>query len=99
MEKISWIDPVRKEEVLQRVTEHRIILHTVIRGESEWTCSILRRNCPLKHVIEGKMEGRIKVTGRRGGKRKQLLDDFKETRRHCKLKQGALDRTVWRSRY
>jgi hypothetical protein len=26
----------------------------------------LRRNCLLKHVIEGKLEGRIEVTGRRG---------------------------------
>ena len=31
----------------------------------------------LKHVIEGKMEGRIEVTGRRGRRREQLLDDFK----------------------
>jgi hypothetical protein len=28
--------------------------------------------------MEGRIEGRIGVTGRRGGKRKQLLDDFKD---------------------
>jgi len=40
----------------------------------------LRRNCLLKHVIGGEVEGRIIVTGRRGRKSKQLLDDTKERR-------------------
>jgi hypothetical protein len=31
---------------------------------------IMRRNCLLKHVIEGKIEGRIEVTGRRGRRHK-----------------------------
>jgi hypothetical protein len=35
---------------------------------------ILRSNCLLKHANEGKVE----VTGRRGRRRKQLLDDIKE---------------------
>jgi hypothetical protein len=38
----------------------------------------LRRNCLLKHVIEGKIKGRIEVMGRRGRRCKQLLDDLKE---------------------
>jgi hypothetical protein len=29
-----------------------------------WIGHILRRNCLLKHVIEGKLEGRIEMTGR-----------------------------------
>jgi hypothetical protein len=41
---------------------------------------ILRRNCLLKHVIEGRVEGRIEVTGRRERRRKQLLDDLKGKR-------------------
>ena len=40
----------------------------------------MRRNCPLKHVFEGKIEGRIDVTGRRRRRCKQLLDDLEETR-------------------
>jgi len=35
---------------------------------------ILRRNCLLKQVIEGKIEGRTDVTGRRERRRKHLLD-------------------------
>jgi len=33
---------------------------------------------PLKHVIEGKIEGRIEVSGKRERRCKQLLDDLKE---------------------
>jgi hypothetical protein len=47
----------------------------------------LRRNCFLKHVIEGKTEGRIEVTGRRGRRRKQVLYDLKEKREYWKLKE------------
>jgi hypothetical protein len=50
-------------------------------------------------VIEGKLEGRIEMKGRRGRRRKQLLDDTKERRRYSKLKEEALDRTLWRTRF
>jgi len=43
------------------------------------------------------MEGRIEVTGRRGIRRQQLLDDL-EKKREC-LKEEALDRTPWRTRF
>jgi hypothetical protein len=49
-------------------------------------------------VIEGKMEGKIEVTGRRGRRRRQLLDDLKEKIKYWKLKEEALDRTLWRTR-
>jgi hypothetical protein len=63
MEKIIWIDRVRNEEVLHRVNEERTIVHTIKRRKANWIGHILRRNCLLKHVIEGKLEGRIEVTG------------------------------------
>jgi hypothetical protein len=37
------------------------------------------------------------VTGRQGRRRKQLPDDMKGTRGYWKLKEEALDRTVWRT--
>jgi hypothetical protein len=37
------------------------------------------------------------MTGRRGRIRKQLLDELKEKRRYWKLKEEALDRTLWRT--
>jgi hypothetical protein len=36
MEKISWTDRMRNEEVLQRVKEKRNILHTVKRRKGNW---------------------------------------------------------------
>jgi hypothetical protein len=65
--------------------------------KDNWTGYILRRNCLLQHVIEGKIQGRIEVTGRRGKRRKKLLDDLKEKRRYWKLTEEALDRTLWRT--
>jgi len=52
---------------------------------------ILRWNRLAKHVIEGKMEGKVKVTGRRRKRRKQILDDLKKMRRYWKMKEEALD--------
>jgi hypothetical protein len=55
----------------------------------------LRRNCLIKHIIEGKILG----TRRRGRRRMQLLDDLKETRRYWTLKEEAQDRTLWRTQF
>jgi hypothetical protein len=59
----------------------------------------LRRNCLLKHVTEEKIEGRVEVTGRRGRRRKLLQRGLEEGRGYWKLKEEALDRTVWRTRF
>ena len=59
----------------------------------------LPKNCLLKHVIEGKIQRRIEVTGRRGRRRKQQLDVLQEKRGYCKWKEEALDRTQWRTRF
>jgi len=56
---------------------------------------ILRRNFLLQQVIERKIKGRIETTGRRGRRRRKLLDDLKERRGYSHLKEEALDRTVW----
>jgi hypothetical protein len=58
----------------------------------------LRRNCLVKHIIEGKIGG-ITVTGKQERRRKQLLDNFEETRGYCKLKEEALIRTLCRTRF
>jgi len=78
MEKISWTDHVRNEEVLLRVKEQRNILHEIRKRKANWIGHILRRNCLLQRVIEGKIQGGIEVTGRQGRRRRKLLDDLKE---------------------
>ena len=73
------------------------ILHTVKGRKGNWIGHILHMHCLLKQVIEGKIEGRIEVTGRRGRRSKKLLVDLKEKRRYWKLKEDALHRIVWRT--
>ena len=59
MEEISWTEHVRNEEVLLRVKEQRNILHEIIKRKADWIGHILRRNCLLQRVIEGKIKGEI----------------------------------------
>ena len=97
MEKISWTDRVRNEEVLLTVKEQRNILHEIRKRKANWIGHILRRNCLLQRVIEGKIKGGMEVKGRRGRRRRNLLDDLKERRGYSHLKEEAVDRTVWRA--
>ena len=59
MEKISSIDHLRNEEVLLRVKEQRNILHEISKRKADWIGHIVRRNCLLQRVIEGKIKGGI----------------------------------------
>jgi hypothetical protein len=79
-----------RNEVLSRVKEDMNILNTIKRRKANWIGHILRGNCLLTHVIEGKIERKIEVKGRKGRRRKQLLDDLKEKRGYWKLKEEAL---------
>ena len=74
IEKISWSDLVRNEEVLQSVKKERTVLHTINRRKAKYIGHILRKNCFIRHATKGKIKGKSKVTGRR---RNQLLDDLK----------------------
>jgi hypothetical protein len=78
MSKVSWIDRVRNCYIVLGGEEYRTN-NKRNEGSLNW-CHSLRRNCLLKHVIGGKIERRIEVTGRRGRRRSQLLDDLEERR-------------------
>jgi len=78
MEKIIWTDRVRNEDVLLTVKEQRNILHEIRNRKANWIGHILRRNCLLQRVIEGKIQRGIEVTGRQGRRRRKLLADLKE---------------------
>jgi hypothetical protein len=99
MEKISWTDHVRNEEVLLRVKEQRNILHEIRKQKANWIGHILRGNCLLQQVIEGKIKWEIEVTGRRGRRSRKLLDELMERTGYFHLKEEALDRTMWRARF
>ena len=82
--------------MLLRVNEQRNILHEIRKRKANWIVHVLRRNCLLKLVIEGKIKGEMEVTIRRGRRRKKLLDDLKDRRGYS---HEALDRTMWRNRF
>jgi len=60
MEKISWTDHVRNEEVLLRVKEQRNILQEISKRKANWIGHLLLRKCLLQQVIEGKLKGGIR---------------------------------------
>jgi hypothetical protein len=64
MEKISWTNHLRNEEVLLEVKEQRNILHEISKWKANWIAHILHRNFLLQRVIEGKIKGGIEVTAR-----------------------------------
>ena len=73
------------------------IMDEIIKGTSY--TFILRRNCLLQGVIEGKIQGGIEVTGRQGRRRRKLLDNLKERGGYSHLKEEAVDRIMWRARF
>ena len=75
------------------------ILHDIRKRKANWIGHILRRNCLLQQLIEGKIKGQIEVTRRRGKRCKKLLDDIKDRRGYCQLKEEALDHTMWKNHF
>ena len=86
-----WNNHVTNEGVLLRVKEQRNILHEISKRKANWICHILCINCLPQRVIEGEVLGAMEVTRRRGRRRRKLLDDLKERRGYCYLKEEALD--------
>ena len=82
--------------MIHTVKKEGNILHTVKR-KANWTVHILHRNRLLKLVTGERVEGRREVIGRRGRRSKQILGDLKQKKGCCKLKDEALDRTLWRT--
>ena len=79
--------------------QQRNILHEIRKRKANWIGHILRRNCLLKQVIEGKIKVKREVTRRLGRRHKRPLDDCKDKRGYSHLKEEALDRTMWRNRF
>ena len=72
MGKIIRTDRVKKEEVSHRVKKEMNILRTIKRRKANWIGHSFHGNCLIERGIEGKIVGRIKVTGIQG----RRPDDF-----------------------
>jgi hypothetical protein len=88
-EEISWIDRVRNGGLIRGVKEERHILRT----------SQLVLQLPSIVCYWRKDRKRYRSEGRRGIRRKQLLDDLKETTGYWKLKEEEIDLILWRTRF
>jgi len=75
------------------------ILYPMKWRAANWIGHILCRNCLLKHVIEGNIEDRIAITGERGRRCEQELDNLKGMGGCWKLKKETLDDTLWGTRF
>jgi hypothetical protein len=91
------VEQREREKERERVKEQRNILHEIRKRKANWIGHILYRNCLLQQVIKRNIIGGIDVTGRRGRRRRKLLDDLKEERGYSHLKEEALYRIIWRA--
>ena len=98
MEKISWTAHVSNEEILSLVQEQRSLVHVIKQRQANWIGHVLRHDCLLKTVLEGKMNGKRT----RGKPRRKMLDLLMEQEDKNKkisyeeLKRRAEHRTKWR---
>ena len=60
----------RKCRGIHTIKQAGNILFTIKKRKADWIGHILRGNCLQKHVIYGKINKRLEVTGRRGRRRK-----------------------------
>lgn len=95
MEKISWVDKVKNDEVLRRVKEDRVLLKKIINRKANWLGHIMRGKGIMNTVLEGTVEGER----RRGRKRLKAIDEVKEGESYKKTKEQAWDRSRWRQKW
>jgi hypothetical protein len=93
MEKISWKEHVRNEDVLKRVGERRSMKDTIWKRKARWLGHIMRSEGMLRTVMEGRAEGKRG----RGRRRLAMLDDVREGREYHIVKEMALNRHRWRT--
>ena len=94
MERISWTDRVRNEDVLLRVGEKRMMLEKIVLRQKNWIGHVLRGDGMLRDEIEGKMEGKRG----RGRPRIGMLDVLLDKGSYWEMKRKSQDRTSWRLR-
>jgi hypothetical protein len=68
---------LKNEEVIHKINKERNTLHKTNRRKDNCFGHFLRRNCLLKDLIEGRIEGKRG----RGRRRKPVLDEFKKNSR------------------
>jgi hypothetical protein len=94
MEKISWTDRVINEDVYLESRSRGISCMKYVNGRRTGLVTFWVETASYNGVIEGEIKGGIEVTGRRGIRRRNLLDELRERRGYSHLKEEALDHTM-----
>jgi len=83
----------------QRLQLQRFLFHVTKQCQANWIGHVLRHDCLLKTVLEGKVEGKRP----RGKPRRKMLDLLVEQGdkkiSYEELKRGAQSRVGWRHRH
>src|SRR6267154_4789456 len=74
IEKISWSDKMKNEDVLKRVEEKSCLIRTIIQRKKNWIGHVLRGDGLLRDVMEGRVMGKR----RQGQPRKGMISDLEE---------------------
>jgi len=74
---MMWCDVKNKCHIVSTKKDYRTYNE---KEEDEFIGEIFRNNCLPRHGTEGTTEGRLEFTERRGRGRRQLLDDFQDSR-------------------
>jgi hypothetical protein len=97
MKGIIWTNHIKNEDISHRVEKERSVLHVMKRKRANWIGHMVPRNCLLKQVMKGKIEG----TGRQGRRCKKLVEDLREKEKILKFESRktelhSLEKLLWR---
>jgi len=59
MKKINWTAHVSNEKVLNLVREQRSLVNVIKQRQVNWIGYVLRNNCLLKTLLEGKIKKKL----------------------------------------
>ena len=92
MERVSWMDKITNEEILNKVGEKRQLISGIRNRQKNWIGHVLRGDGLLREVMEGRMEGKRP----RGRPRKGMLDEVL-VESYGNMKRKAENRDEWRN--
>jgi hypothetical protein len=90
LERVSYKDRKTNEEVLQQVGEGRNLVRTAINRKKNWIGHVMRHDCLMRDVMEGRFQGKKG----RGRPRIGMIDELKEGS-YVKMKRRAENREEW----
>jgi len=93
--KISWMVRVTNVEVLERISDGKLLWNNIVRRRNEWIGYIMRHDGLLKMIIEGKLEGK----NRRGSQILEFIQQIikdQECDSYFEMKRKADKKEEWR---